>query len=195
MKKLSQILFSILIIFFTNFSVVFSAQWKINLISGKAKIIDGDTIKINGNNIRLLGIDAPEKNQICFKKGESYNCGTSSTKALKKYVGKKILKCIYFEKDKYGRILLEGKLIVDQNFTFTYAKDDYSTSTETPAQSVSNYTYEQRLNEEKRKIRVLKPTLLPAFITDFRNIMSYDKSSSFINKSLISSYNPRESGV
>ena len=64
MKKLSQILFSILIIFFTNFSVVFSAQWKINLISGKAKIIDGDTIKINGNNIRLFGIDAPEKNQI-----------------------------------------------------------------------------------------------------------------------------------
>ena len=98
-------------------------------------------------------------------------------------------------KDKYGRILLEGELIVDQNFTFTYAKDDYSTSTETPAQSVSNYTYEQRLNEEKRKIRVLKPALLPAFITDFRNIMSYDKSSSFINKSLISSYNPRESGV
>ena len=98
-------------------------------------------------------------------------------------------------RDRYGRVVLEGKLIVDQNFTFTYAKDDYSTATETPAQSVSNYTYEQRLNEEKRKIRVLKPTLLSAFITDFRNIMSYDKSSSFINKSLISSYNPRESGV
>ena len=98
-------------------------------------------------------------------------------------------------KDKYGRVVLEGKLIVDQNFTFTYAKDDYSTSTETPAQSVSNYTYEQRLNEEKRKIRVLKPALLPAFITDFRNIMKYDKSSSYISNSLISSYNPRESGV
>ena len=98
-------------------------------------------------------------------------------------------------KDKYNRTILTGGLEVDENFTFTYAKDDYSTSTETPAQSVSNYTYEQRLNEEKRKIRVLKPTLLPAFITDFRNIMSHDKSSSFINKSLISSYNPRESGI
>ena len=105
MKKLSQILFSILIIFFTNISVVFSAQWKINLISGKAKIIDGDTIKINGNNIRLLGIDAPEKNQICFKKGESYNCGSSSTIALKKYVGSKVIECAYTEKDRYGRIL------------------------------------------------------------------------------------------
>ena len=123
-----------------------------------------------------------------------------NTYCLEKYVNDAgIMATHHYEtkeiKDKYGRVVLEGKLIVDQNFTFTYAKDDYSTSTETPAQSVSNYTYEQRLNEEKRKIRVLKPALLPAFITDFRNIMKYDKSSSYISNSLISSYNPRESGV
>ena len=98
-------------------------------------------------------------------------------------------------KDQYGRILLEEKLIVDENFTFTYTKDSNTSETIKPAQSVSYFTYEQRLNEDKRKIRVLKPTLLSAFITDFRNIMSYDKSSSFISKSLITSYNPRESGV
>ena len=124
----------------------------------------------------------------------------SNTYCLEKYINDAgIMATHHYEtkeiKDKYGRVVLEGKLIVDQNFTFTYAKDDYSTSTETPAQSVSNYTYEQRLNEEKRKIRVLKPALLPAFITDFRNIMKYDKSSSYISNSLISSYNPRESGV
>ena len=123
-----------------------------------------------------------------------------NTYCLEKYVNDAgIMATHHYEtkeiKDKYGRVVLEGKLIVDQNFTFTYAKDDYSTSTETPAQSVSNYTYEQRLNEEKRKIRVLKPALLPAFITDFRNIMKYDKSSSYLSNSLISSYNPRESGV
>ena len=98
-------------------------------------------------------------------------------------------------KDRHGRILLKGKLIVDENFSFTYTKDDNTSETIKPAQSVSYYTYEQRLNEDKRKIRILKPNLLSAFITDFRNIMSYDKSSSFISKSLISSYNPRESGV
>jgi len=98
-------------------------------------------------------------------------------------------------KDKFGRILLKKGLIVDQNFTFTYSKDDNTIETVSPAQSVSYYTYEQRINEDKRKIRVLKPAFLSAFITDFRNIMKYDKSSSFINKSLISSYNPRESGV
>ena len=98
-------------------------------------------------------------------------------------------------KDQNGRILLEGKLIVDENFTFTYTKDSNTSETIKPAQSVSNFNYEQRLNEDKRKIRILKPNLLSAFITDFRNIMSHDRSSSFINKSLISSYNPRETGV
>ena len=98
-------------------------------------------------------------------------------------------------KDQYGRILLEGKLIVDEDFTFTYTKDSNTSETIKPAQSVSNFDYEQRLNEDKRKIRILKPNLLSAFITDFRNIMSYDKSSSFISRSLISSYNPRETGV
>ena len=98
-------------------------------------------------------------------------------------------------KDNFGRILLKKGLIVDENFKFTYSKDDNTIETVNPAKSVSRYTYEQRINEDKRKIRVLKPAFLSAFITDFRNIMKYDRSSSFINKSLISSYNPREFGV
>ena len=36
-------------------------------ITGYAKVIDGDTIRIKGNKIRLYGIDAPEKNQMCKK--------------------------------------------------------------------------------------------------------------------------------
>ena len=98
-------------------------------------------------------------------------------------------------KDRFGRLILKKELIVDENFEFTYAKDDYSTVTVKPAQSVSNYSYEQRLNEDKRKIRVLKIEFLSAFISDFRNLMRHDKSSSFINRSLTSSYNPRETGV
>lgn len=98
-------------------------------------------------------------------------------------------------KDRFGRLILKKELIVDENFEFTYAKDDYSTVTVKPAQSVSNYNYEQRLNEDKRKIRVLKIEFLSAFISDFRNLMRHDKSSSFINRSLTSSYNPRETGI
>ena len=39
----------------------------INKISGFAKVVDGDTIKINSKKIRLYGIDAPEKKQKCKK--------------------------------------------------------------------------------------------------------------------------------
>ena len=147
-----------------------------------------DWVILVTNNITSI------RNQWPLGNNELYNY------CLEKYGSdENIMATHHFEtketKDQYGRIILEGKLIVDQNFTFTYTKDNNTSETINPAQSVSNYAYEQRLNEDKRKIRVLKPNLLPAFITDFRNIMSYDKSSSFINKSLISSYNPRETGV
>ena len=147
-----------------------------------------DWVILVTNNITSI------RNQWPLGNNELYNY------CLEKYGSdENIMATHHFEtketKDQYGRIILEGKLIVDQNFTFTYTKDNNTSETINPAQSVSNYAYEQRLNEDKRKIRVLKPNLLPAFITDFRNIMSYDKSSSFISRSLISSYNPRETGV
>jgi len=61
MQKPSLILFSLLI--FLSFTTLSVCNEKV--ISGKAKVIDGDTIKINKIKIRLFGIDAPEKNQIC----------------------------------------------------------------------------------------------------------------------------------
>ena len=150
--------------------------------------VEFDWVILVTNNITSI------RNQWPLSNNELYNY------CLEKYGSDaNVMATHHFEtketKDQYGRILLEGKLIVDQNFTFTYTKDDNTSETISPAQSVSNYDYEQRLNEEKRKIRILKPALLSAFITDFRNIMSYDKSSSFITKSLITSYNPKESGV
>ena len=57
MKKLNQILFSLLT--FLIFSTLLNSAEK--TILGNAKVIDGDTIKINKKKIRLFGIDAPEK--------------------------------------------------------------------------------------------------------------------------------------
>ena len=125
-----------------------------------------DWVILVTNNITSI------RNQWPLGNNELYNY------CLEKYGSdENIMATHHFEtketKDQYGRVILECKLIVDQNFTFTYTKDNNTSETINPAQSVSNYTYEQRLNEDKRKIRVLKPNLLPAFITDFRNIMSY----------------------
>ncbi len=98
-------------------------------------------------------------------------------------------------KDRYDRIILEGGLIVDSNFTFTYAKDDSTSVTLSPVESISNYTYEQRVNEDKRTIKILKAEYLPAFITDMRNMMKYSTSSQYIDRTLKVSYNPRETGI
>ena len=61
MKKLSLILFSILILLSTQISSITSEK----KITGFTKVIDGDSIKINGINIRLFGIDAFELKQSC----------------------------------------------------------------------------------------------------------------------------------
>ena len=98
-------------------------------------------------------------------------------------------------KDKYGRVILEGKLIVDEDFQFTYVKDDYTAVVTSPAQSVSNLSYEQKVNESKRRIKILKPAYLSAFITDMRNMMRYSTSSQYIDRTLKVSYNPKENGV
>jgi len=83
-------------------------------IIGKAKVIDGDTIKINNKKIRLHGIDAPEIKQLCkrvfltiyiFSFQEKYKCGEISKKRLKKFVGNSAIKCKVEGTDRYKRIL------------------------------------------------------------------------------------------
>ncbi|MFZ2102858.1 MAG: hypothetical protein WAU86_20070 [Oricola sp.] len=34
-------------------------------------VVDGDTLRLNGERVRLLGIDAPEKSQTCDKDGNA----------------------------------------------------------------------------------------------------------------------------
>ena len=96
------------------FIFLFLQNSQSEIISGSAVVTDGDTIKINNNKIRLFGIDAPEKKQLCekifltisfisFKK--KYPCGEISTEKLKKLINKNIIKCHVKGKDRYQRKL------------------------------------------------------------------------------------------
>ena len=44
-------------------------------VTGTASVIDGDTIEVHGQRIRLHGIDAPESRQLCRLDGKSWQCG------------------------------------------------------------------------------------------------------------------------
>ena len=113
-KKLFLVISICLIFFFLTYNDVKSQELKI--ISGIAKVIDGDTINIKNNKIRLFGIDAPERKQQCqkpwlsisfltFKK--NYQCGKISTNILKNKINNKFIICKSTNKDRYNRFIAE----------------------------------------------------------------------------------------
>ena len=103
-------------IVFIFFIVFFNSLALGDTISGKAIVIDGDTIKINSKKVRLFGIDAPEKKQKCKKLflsiyilsfDKSYDCGILSTNKLKNKIKDNIIICKSKGKDRYKRIIAE----------------------------------------------------------------------------------------
>ena len=90
------------------FSLIIFNSTKSDII----KIIDGDTINLNGEKIRFSGIDAPEsyfkgKRQICFSEKKKIMCGELSKNKLIEKIGNNFVNCIIEKKDKYNRSLGE----------------------------------------------------------------------------------------
>ena len=82
-----------------------------------------------------------------------------------------------------GFILLQGGLVVDANFTFSYSHNivDYNIN---EVISVSNLQYEIDKNDAKRSIYIVKPDYVNVIISDMREIMSYSDSSQYVNRKL-----------
>ena len=97
--------------------------------------------------------------------------------------------------DEYNRVVMPAGLEVDEDFSFKYRNFTNTIITVNPVVAVTNYDYENKLNEDKRQIRVLKPQYLGAFISEHRQIMNYGRSTDFISKKLKGTYNPRIKGV
>ena len=72
---------------------------------GQASIIDGDTIEIHGQRIRLFGIDAPEHDQLCEAGGNQYRCGQQAALALADQIGSRTVDCVPRDVDQYGRVV------------------------------------------------------------------------------------------
>ena len=98
--------------------------------SYEIKIIDGDTIHLNGEKIRFTGIDTPELKQTCTKNNEVILCGIEARKLLIKKIGKNEVQCAKEGKDQYKRTLAEcfvkdlslSSFLVREGYAFAYRK-------------------------------------------------------------------------
>ena len=94
------------------------------------KVVDGDTIVLNGEKIRFSGIDTPELKQKCIKNDQKVFCGVLAKKFLLEKIGSKIPKCTREGKDIYKRTLAEcfingeslSVFLVRNGYAFAYRK-------------------------------------------------------------------------
>jgi endonuclease YncB( thermonuclease family) len=86
-------------------SSVVNSSAKASTITGRASVIDGDTIEIHGTRIRLFGIDAPESDQSCTVRGKEFRCGQRAALALSDEIGNRVVNCEAKDRDRYGRVV------------------------------------------------------------------------------------------
>ena len=136
--------------------------------------------------------------------------------ALQKYGTQEKMNAIkYYEtfeiRDSQDRQILPPNLIVDVDFKIYGSstqfggnrynlisqsgnnqlddKTEYTVTTDKIARAVTNLEYEHTTNETKREINILKTGYLQLFINDLRDIVKYDKSSSYITSALAQTEN------
>jgi len=82
-------------------------------------------------------------------------------------------------KNTSGVVILPAGLEVDSNYSITFYDDriEGMTIVNSPVQEVTNYLYEQRLQDDRRNIFLLKPRLLNVVRDDLEEMMLYKKGS------------------
>jgi hypothetical protein len=108
-------------------------------------------------------------------------------------------------RDSEDRLILPAGQIVDADFKISYYENGTLYTNDStrlgedvvliadPIVGISNYEYEVRKNNDKRGIYVLKPRYLQQVINDTRKAMIYDRSSQYVNDTLIKTENTKSS--
>lgn len=67
------------------------------------RVIDGDTLDLRGERVRLFGIDAPEARQTCDRNGAVWRCGAWSARVLADAIEAGRVTCRAVDTDRYQR--------------------------------------------------------------------------------------------
>jgi endonuclease YncB( thermonuclease family) len=102
-----------------------------NRLTGPAKVIDGDTIVVAGQLVRLHGIDAPELEQTFWWRGQQMVCGTMALAALDALTAGVKVRCEAIERDRHGRLVAKvfspngvdiGRRLVSAGWALAYRR-------------------------------------------------------------------------
>lgn len=65
--------------------------------------VDGDTLSMGADRLRIHGIDAPEMGQSCERAGRAYACGEAARNAMAGILGRGVVACTQLDTDRHGR--------------------------------------------------------------------------------------------
>lgn len=74
-------------------------------VKGLSKVIDGDTLNVEGYKVRLAGIDAPEVSQQCRYLMTNWDCGLAAKNNLIAKIHDQTVSCELKNKDRYSRYI------------------------------------------------------------------------------------------
>jgi endonuclease YncB( thermonuclease family) len=74
-------------------------------VVGRASVVAGDLLKVDGTTVRLSGIEAPERAQLCGRDAGKWRCAEAAQSALSKVVAVRPVRCRLSGTDSAGRPL------------------------------------------------------------------------------------------
>lgn len=102
--------------------------------STDVRVVDGDSLRIGDRNIRLVGIDAPERAQTCRDgRNREWTCGAAATARLTELIARGPVTCTPKGQDRYGRTLAVcavgtiadlGQALVREGYAVNYSFDE-----------------------------------------------------------------------
>ena len=115
---------------------------------------------------------------------EKYGNDTNALDVIKFYETEEI-------KDSEGKVFVPKKMKVDSTYKVSFLDSGTNKIVEvSPIQGITYRTYEDRLQEDKRNINLLKSEYVSIVLDDIETLLDYEQSTEYINPVLKRASNP-----